>query len=233
MAPKLVAWALFVEGGCACAVGFISSANGGGAGSARCVARACGAAGIALAFVLYVWRLRPLRAPADADPWEHGFQLAGAVLQLLQACVMVALVAVADSGGSDDDATAATLRLELLQEYGTLVQDMVICGADKSQVGLMIFPSAEALALAGDGAEQDGALMSDALCAALAEKLALRADHGSAARVNRVMVLAEPPSLGDGEITAKGNLNYRKVLARRASLLDRLYSDDDPAVIRL
>ncbi|MBW4985642.1 feruloyl-CoA synthase [Mameliella sp. CS4] len=128
---------------------------------------------------------------------------------------------------------AATLRLELLQEYGTLVQDMVICGADKSQVGLMIFPSAEALALAGDGAEQDGALMSDALCAALAEKLALRADHGSAARVNRVMVLAEPPSLGDGEITAKGNLNYRKVLARRASLLDRLYSDDDPAVVRL
>lgn len=128
---------------------------------------------------------------------------------------------------------AATLRLELLQEYGSLVQDMVICGADKSQVGLMIFPSAEALALAGDGAEQDGAMMSDALRAALAEKLALRADHGSAARVNRVMVLAEPPSLGDGEITAKGNLNYRKVLARRASLLDRLYSDDDPAVVRL
>ncbi|MBY6122739.1 feruloyl-CoA synthase [Mameliella alba] len=128
---------------------------------------------------------------------------------------------------------AATLRLELLQEYGTLVQDMVICGADKSQVGLMIFPSAEALALAGEGAEKDGALMSDALRAALAEKLALRADHGSAARVNRVMVLAEPPSLGDGEITAKGNLNYRKVLARRASLLDRLFSDDDPAVVCL
>ncbi|WP_305971887.1 MULTISPECIES: feruloyl-CoA synthase [unclassified Mameliella] len=128
---------------------------------------------------------------------------------------------------------AATLRLELLQEYGSLAQDMVICGADKSQVGLMIFPSAEAIALAGEGGNHDGALMSDALRKALAEKLALRTDHGSAARVNRVMVLAEPPSLGDGEITAKGNLNYRKVLARRASLLDRLYSDEDPAVVCL
>lgn len=128
---------------------------------------------------------------------------------------------------------AATLRLELLQEYGPLAQDMVICGADQSQVGLMIFPSAEAIALAGEGGEQDGALMSDALRAALAEKLALRADHGSAARVSRVMVLSEPPSLGDGEITAKGNLNYRKVLARRAALLERLYSDEDPAVVCL
>ncbi|WP_417207286.1 feruloyl-CoA synthase [Antarctobacter sp.] len=127
---------------------------------------------------------------------------------------------------------AATLRLELMIEYAPLVQDIVVCGADRAEVGLMIFPSAEALALAGD-TKDGGALMSAALRAALAAKLALRTGHGSAARITRVIVLAEPPSLGDGEITAKGNLNYRKVLSRRADLVDRLYSDGDPAVVRL
>ncbi|WP_323771869.1 feruloyl-CoA synthase [Antarctobacter sp.] len=127
---------------------------------------------------------------------------------------------------------AATLRLELMIEYAPLVQDIVVCGADRGEVGLMIFPSAEALALAGD-TQDHGALMSAALRDALAAKLALRTDHGSAARVTRVIVLAEPPSLGDGEITAKGNLNYRKVLSRRADLVDRLYSANDPAVVQL
>ena len=127
---------------------------------------------------------------------------------------------------------AATLRLELLQEYTPLAQDMVVCGADRTEVGLMIFPSAEALAMV-EGADNDGAVMNPALRAALAQKLAARADHGSAARVTRAIVLSEPPSLGDGEITAKGNLNYRKVLTRRANLLERLYSDGDPAVVCL
>lgn len=126
---------------------------------------------------------------------------------------------------------AATLRLELLMEYAPLVQDIVVCGADRAEVGLMIFPSAEAQALA-DAAE-GGALISDALRDALAAKLALRAGQGSAARVARVIVLAEPPALGDGEITAKGNLNYRKILSRRPDLLERLYAQDDPAVVRL
>ena len=34
-------------------------------------------------------------------------------------------------------------------------------------------------------------------------------------------------------MTAKGNLNIRKVLARREALLERLYTDDDPAVVTL
>lgn len=45
--------------------------------------------------------------------------------------------------------------------------------------------------------------------------------------------MAEPASLGEGEMTAKGSLNARKVLTRRAELLDRLYDDGDPATIRI
>ncbi len=124
---------------------------------------------------------------------------------------------------------AATLRLELLQEYAPLAQDIVLCGADRSEVGVMIFPSAAAMAI---GEEADGVLTGAALRDALVEKLRMRSGHGSAARVTRALVLAEPPSLGDGEITAKGNLNYRKILTRRADLLTRLYSND-PGVIRI
>ena len=55
---------------------------------------------------------------------------------------------------------------------------------------------------------------------------------GSSMRVTRAIVMAEPPSMAEGEITAKGNLNFRKILTRRGALLDRLYDDADPAVIR-
>jgi feruloyl-CoA synthase len=35
----------------------------------------------------------------------------------------------------------------------------------------------------------------------------------------------------EGEMTAKGNLNFRKILTRRKDLLERLYDDADPAVV--
>ncbi|MFW2541959.1 feruloyl-CoA synthase [Primorskyibacter sp. 2E107] len=127
---------------------------------------------------------------------------------------------------------AATLRLELLAELGDLAQDVVICGADKAEIGLMIFPGRQAQALAGEGAAQDGALVSEALSGAVHAALAHRHDHGSASRIARAIVLAEPPSIGDGEATAKGNLNFRKILSRRAALYERLFDDNDPAVIR-
>ena len=125
---------------------------------------------------------------------------------------------------------AATLRLDLLQELAPLAQDLVICGADKAEIGVLIFPSPAAQGLAEVDTETI-VLSGEALRAAVTKRLAARAGQGSSMRVARALVLAEPPSLGAGEITAKGNLNYRKVLARRTDLLARLYDDADPAVI--
>jgi feruloyl-CoA synthase len=51
---------------------------------------------------------------------------------------------------------------------------------------------------------------------------------GSAARVERLVVLASPASLDAGEITDKGYINQRRVLARRADLVDMLYADPVP-----
>ncbi|MBS0125254.1 feruloyl-CoA synthase [Thetidibacter halocola] len=117
---------------------------------------------------------------------------------------------------------AATLRLELLTELGALAQDLVICGEGRDEIGLMIVPGP---AVAGHApAEVDGALMSDGLAQALRARLAGRAGLGSSLRVARVMVLPEPPDIGEGEITAKGNLNFRRILTRRSALLERLYA---------
>ena len=51
------------------------------------------------------------------------------------------------------------------------------------------------------------------------------AARGSSLRIARALVMAEPPSVGEGEITAKGNLNNKKMLARRADLVDRLFDE--------
>jgi feruloyl-CoA synthase len=83
--------------------------------------------------------------------------------------------------------------------------------------------------------EDAGLLTCPALAAHLRDHLATwaRVHTGSSTRVSRAAVLSAPPSIGEGEITAKGNLNARKVLTLRKDLLDRLYSDGDPAVITL
>jgi feruloyl-CoA synthase len=52
--------------------------------------------------------------------------------------------------------------------------------------------------------------------------------HGSAARVGRLLIMARPASLDAGEITDKGYVNQRTVLAERAALVDLLYADPAP-----
>lgn len=123
---------------------------------------------------------------------------------------------------------AATLRLEMLTVLRGLARDVVICGAGHDEVGIFIVPGPEASA----GSTQNGAL-----CCSAAECIRERMEGlaakqiGSARTVTRALVLADPPSIGAGEITAKGNLNFARILERRAELVGRLYDNDDPASI--
>ncbi|MEM9011102.1 MAG: AMP-binding protein [Pseudomonadota bacterium] len=123
---------------------------------------------------------------------------------------------------------ASMLRLALLPRLAGLAQDLVICGEGRDEIGLLLF------APPGRGQGGTGAVEGAVL---LAEIRAVLADLGDAAtgssnRIARALVMAEPPSVGDAEITAKGSLNIRTILDRRAALVDRLYDDGDPAVIR-
>ena len=57
---------------------------------------------------------------------------------------------------------------------------------------------------------------------AVVNKLAESAT-GSANRVARLCLLADPPSLDKGEITDKGSINQRAVLKNRAALVEALH----------
>jgi feruloyl-CoA synthase len=49
------------------------------------------------------------------------------------------------------------------------------------------------------------------------------AHPGNSTRVERAVLLAEPLSLDHGEVTDKGSVNQRSVLARRDALVNDLY----------
>ncbi|MFP4275667.1 MAG: feruloyl-CoA synthase [Paracoccaceae bacterium] len=125
---------------------------------------------------------------------------------------------------------AANLRLAVLGALDGLVQDVVVTGQDRAEIGLLVFPLPAALAEAGDGP----VLQAPALAAEIAGRLrAGDRQAGSSMRVARALLMAEPPSVREGEITPKGSLNARRILTRRADLVARLYDDSDPDVIRI
>src|SRR5262249_10490339 len=115
------------------------------------------------------------------------------------------------------------LRARLLQALEPYARDVVIAGADRNEIGALIFPNLEACRKLAGG----GDLTSDTrVCDELRARLAAFAgtSTGSSNRVCRAMLLAEPPSLDAGEMTDKGSINQRAVLSRRADLLAELYA---------
>jgi len=123
----------------------------------------------------------------------------------------------------------AALRGQLMTALEGVIGDLVITGQDQSEIGVLLFPAEPANGNPGEIITDPAVI--DAVRAGLA---ALAEDAtGSSTRIGRALVLAEPPSLADHEITAKGNLNMRKVLTRRADLVARIYDDADADVIRV
>ena len=114
------------------------------------------------------------------------------------------------------------LRTRLLSIAGVL-SDAVIAGQDAEYVAALAWVNqAEA--------SSDEATLREHLSRALTE---LNQDSGSAARIERLLLLESPPSLDAGEITDKGYLNQRACLERRAADVARLYADTPgPDVIR-
>jgi feruloyl-CoA synthase len=126
--------------------------------------------------------------------------------------------------------TAGTLRLRLLSAVRVL-SDAVICGHDRDYVaalGWINQPEARKL-LGGDA---DVALDDPRLRLHLAAGLAdLNRDVGSAGRIERLLLLSEPPSLDAGEITDKGYINQRACLRRRGDAVTLLYGAEPTAEI--
>ena len=131
---------------------------------------------------------------------------------------------------------AAQLRLDMLTCLAPLAADLVITGADRNQIGVMVFPDRAELEREGfELTDDNGAINCKLLSGEIHRRLAERAREisGSSTKISRAIVVSEPASMAEGEVTAKGNLNFRKVLTRRKDLLDRLYDDADPAVVTI
>jgi feruloyl-CoA synthase len=125
------------------------------------------------------------------------------------------------------------LRTALVSEARVLT-DAVIAGHDRAYAAALAWVNqAEARRVCGVADGEDVALDHPALRAHLAAALQrLNASAGSAARIERLLLLAEPPSMDAGEITDKGYVNQRAVLERRAGLVARLLAEPvDPAVV--
>ncbi len=132
------------------------------------------------------------------------------------------------------------LRARIVAHFAPLVQDVVITGHDRDELGMLIVPDVDAcraccpeLTLSAD---RRVILRQDAVRERLRALLrSFAADStGSATRIVRAMVLEEPPSLDAQEITDKGSLNQRAILTRRAPLVDALYATDThEGVIRI
>jgi len=65
----------------------------------------------------------------------------------------------------------------------------------------------------------------------LLNTLALTAT-GSANRIAKLCLLSEPPSLDKGEVTDKGSINQRAVLACRGAMVDALHEGTLPGTLQ-
>ena len=110
-----------------------------------------------------------------------------------------------------------TVRTALVSAGGGLIRDAVLTGHDGPELGALVWLTADDV---------------DGLRAAVDKHNA--AHPQSSARIGRVLVLAEPPSIDDGEITDKGYVNQRAVLAHRAHDVARLHgpaATEEPYVL--
>jgi feruloyl-CoA synthase len=106
-----------------------------------------------------------------------------------------------------------------------LVQDIVVAGLDREEIGFLVFLSPLAVKGMGEG-EIQGRLEE-------AYRAYNEAHPASSQKVKRLVVLTEPPSIDQNEITDKGYINQRAVLTRRADVVERMYGDAAEGVIRL
>ncbi|HEY4205078.1 MAG TPA: feruloyl-CoA synthase [Xanthobacteraceae bacterium] len=131
--------------------------------------------------------------------------------------------------------SVGTLRVNGIAALAPLAQDIVVTGHGGDHVRFLVFPNlvaCRALAALPDNASVADVLGSETVRTAIANGLAkLKAQSGgSAGHATRALLLTEMPSVDYGEITDKGYVNQRAVIARRSTEVAVL--EDDSASAR-
>jgi len=134
--------------------------------------------------------------------------------------------------------SAGKLRLTALDALRPLATEVVIAGADREDVRMLIFPDwdacAEAAGLNPDERRSEIA-SSHRLRAALLDRLNRLAatGTGSSNTIVAALLVEAPPSGTAGELTEKGTVNSRGLQRNRPELLDILFGETDDRVLRI
>ncbi|CAG0966460.1 MAG: feruloyl-CoA synthase [Rhizobiaceae bacterium] len=127
----------------------------------------------------------------------------------------------------------AAVRGAIVKAFSPYVRDAVLTGLNLDHIGALLFLDIEACrAIHGDLRQAGDADIAahPAVRAIFQERLdALAArSTGSSTLVARAIILGEPPSIDAHEVTDKGSINQRAVMAARAALVDDLYKEPVP-----
>ncbi|WP_312549586.1 feruloyl-CoA synthase [Massilia sp.] len=128
------------------------------------------------------------------------------------------------------------LRARVISQGAPYVQDAVVTGLNRDTVGLLVFPRMDhCTALSGlpagtPAAEVLGSSPVRDHFQRLLDGLNVDAT-GSSKRIERLLLLAEPPSIDHREQTDKGSINQAAVLSRRAALVDAMYDGTETQTI--
>jgi feruloyl-CoA synthase len=129
------------------------------------------------------------------------------------------------------------LRAKIIAAGAPYLQDAVITGLNMKEVGALLIPALipcrKILQLPENCSLADVAAhpQLQAAMQAMLNQLA-QAATGSATRVARAVVITDPPNIDKGEITDKGSINQRAMLSARAALVDQLYADTAPGLLK-
>jgi feruloyl-CoA synthase len=136
--------------------------------------------------------------------------------------------------------SVGTLRTKMIAHFAPFMRDTVITGHDRNDLGAILildpegcrscFSDIPAGITPADLASHSG------LRGELGERLAsfARSATGSSTRLTRMAILDETPSIDKGEVTDKGSINQRAMLAHRKAIVEALYDErGDPRVIVL
>ena len=132
------------------------------------------------------------------------------------------------------------LRWAIVEACAPLVQDVVIAGHDRNELGVLIFPNLQGCRTLcselTEAPDAEALVEHPRVCACLAERLRAhnRLYPGSSTAISRALFLTKPADCDALEINDKGYLNQRAVLDHRAALVEKLYAaspDDDVIVV--
>jgi feruloyl-CoA synthase len=132
------------------------------------------------------------------------------------------------------------LRAKIIAAGAPYVQDAVITGLNRNEVGALIFVTPKVRALLGsatpayEGIALEKVVQSDAVqehFQKVVDELAAGAT-GSANRVARLHLMHEPPSIDKGEVTDKGSINQRAVLKHRDAMVQAFHDDQLPFTLK-